>query len=71
MKITILIISLAILNFIIIDLYMPQTEIDVTNGCTGDDEVVEPGWGYFLLFSFFFVWIALYVSIEDITKWKT
>lgn len=71
MKITILIISLAILNFIIIDLYMPQTEIDVTDGCTGDDEVVEPGWGYFLLFSVIFIWIALCVSIEDITKWKT
>ena len=71
MKIAILITSLAILNFLIVGLYMPQTEIDVTDGCTGDDEVMNPFWGYFLLFSFFFVWFSLYVGIEDITKWKT
>ena len=71
MKVAILIVSLAILNFIIIGLYMPQTEIDVTDGCTGDDELVNSGWGYYLLFSFFFMWFALYVSLEDIAKWKT
>ena len=71
MKITILFVILTILNFVIIGLYMPQTEIDVTDGCTGDDEPVNFGWGYYLLFSLFFMLATLYISVEDITKWKT
>ena len=71
MKVAIVLAVIAILNFVVIELYAPKTEIDVTDGCTGDDEVVDPSWGYFLLFSVFFMWGALYFGVEDIAKWKT
>lgn len=71
MKVAIVLAAIAILNFVVIELYAPKTEIDVTDGCTGDDEIINPGWGYFLLFSYFFMWGALYFGVEDVVKWKT
>jgi len=71
MKVAIVLAVIAILNFVVIGLYAPRSDIDVTDGCTGDDEVVDPCWGYFLLFSFFFMFVALYFGVEDIVEWKT